>query len=273
MYRILKKRQLAESVFEYVFDAPYVAGRAKPGQFVILIVDEQGERVPFTICDYDREAGSVTILVQSVGFSTKCLSRLQEGDSVFAFVGPLGNPTDLNAYRRVCLIGGGIGAAVIYPQAKHLKSRGAEVDVILGARDASLIMYESEFRNHADHVYVMTDNGSAGEQGFVTNKLLQLLKSEHYDCVFAVGPMPMMKAVVNLTRPMGIPTVVSLNAIMVDGTGMCGCCRVKVGGATRYACVDGPEFDGFEVDFDEAINRLNMYKSINEENTHKCKIR
>lgn len=271
MNKILQKRKLAPNVTEYVIEAKAVTRHCKAGQFVIVIVDEGGERVPFTICDYDRTAGTVTVLVQEVGYTTMKMSQKEVGDCVYGFVGPLGNPTDLSEYKKVVLVGGGIGTAVIYPQAKELFGK-KQVDVIVGARQKDLVMYEEEFRAHSDNFYVLTDDGSYGEKGFVTDKLKALIDSgENYDCVFAVGPMPMMRAVANLTREKGIHTIVSMNSIMVDGTGMCGGCRVTVDGKVKYACVDGPEFDGHLVDFDEAISRLGYYKAIEAE--HKCRLK
>ena len=272
MNKILSIRKLAPNVKEYVLEAPLVTKHCKPGQFVIVIVDEGGERVPFTIADFDREKGTVTILVQEVGYSTLRLAQLNVGDSVFAFAGPLGNPTDMEGYKKVVLVGGGIGTAVIYPQAKHLSKIGKPADVIVGAREKSLVMYEDEFKSCAENVFIMTDDGSYGEKGFVTTKLKELLDAGcDYDAVFAVGPMPMMRAVANLTREYGIKTIVSMNSIMVDGTGMCGGCRLSVGGEIKYACVDGPEFDAHLIDFDEALNRIGYYKNIEAE--HKCRIR
>ncbi|MFW5780218.1 MAG: sulfide/dihydroorotate dehydrogenase-like FAD/NAD-binding protein [Bacillota bacterium] len=272
MNKLLNKRRLAENVIEYVFDAKDVVRNAKAGQFVILRVDKDGERVPFTICDYDKEKGTLTLLVQTVGYTTAKLAKLEVGDTIHDLVGPLGNPTDLSHAKRVLLVGGGIGTAVIYPQSKQLKELNKRVDVILGARDKSLLMYEEEFAKNCENVYIMTDNGSKGEKGFVTDKLKQLVESgEKYDVVFAVGPLVMMKAVSDVTREYGIETVVSMNSIMVDGTGMCGGCRVSVGGETKYSCVDGPEFDGHKVDFDEAIARSTFYKDQEEEQF--CKIR
>lgn len=272
MNKLIKIRKLAPNVKEYVIDAPLVAKHCKPGQFIILRVNEEGERVPFTIADYDREMGTVTILVQEVGYTTMLLSTLKEGDYISDFAGPLGNATDLESFQKVALIGGGIGTAVIYPQAKHLASIGKPADVIVGARTKELIMYEEEFRASADKLHIVTDDGSYGEQGFVTTKLKELLDSGvRFDAVFAVGPMPMMRAVANLTREYGVHTIVSMNSVMVDGTGMCGGCRLTVGGETKYACVDGPEFDGHLVDFDEAMDRLGYYKEI--ETEHKCRLR
>lgn len=271
MNRILQKRRLAPNVCEYVLEAESVTRHCKAGQFVIVIVDEGGERVPFTICDYDRQHGTVTILVQEVGYTTMKLSEKEVGDSIFGFVGPLGNATDLSKFNNIVLVGGGIGTAVIYPQAKELFGK-KHVDVIVGARNKELVMYEDEFTANSDNLYIMTDDGSHGEKGFVTDKLKELLDGgKNYDCVFAVGPMPMMRAVAGLTREYGVHTVVSMNSIMVDGTGMCGGCRVTVGGKVKYACVDGPEFDGHLVDFDEAISRLGYYKEIERE--HKCRLK
>lgn len=272
MNKLIKKVQLAENVIEYTFEAEDIVKNAQAGQFVILRVDSQGERVPFTICDFDRIVGTLTILVQTVGYSTAKLAQLNVGDYIHDLVGPLGNPTDLSHAKKIMLVGGGIGTAVIYPQSKQLCRANKKVDVILGARDKSLLMYEQEFRANCQNLYVMTDNGSYGEKGFVTDKLKQLLdQNAEYDLVFAVGPLQMMKAVCELTKQYNIETVVSMNSIMVDGTGMCGCCRLTVGNQTKYACVDGPEFDGHLVDFDEAISRSTFYAE--QEKEHICRIR
>lgn len=271
MYKILKKRYLAANAVEYVVDAPKVARHCKSGQFIILRVDEEGERVPFTICDFDRAAGTVTILVQTVGYSTMKLAEKEEGDSIADFVGPLGNPTDLSEFRHIVLVGGGIGTAVVYPQSKALREAGKAPVVIMGARTKELLMYEEGFRENSSRLMIMTDDGSYGQKGFVTQALQELLDSDKsVDCVFAVGPLPMMRAVCNLTKNYGVKTVVSMNSIMVDGTGMCGCCRLTVGGETKYACVHGPEFDGHLVDFDEAINRSKNYKE--QEAEHVCRL-
>lgn len=259
-FEIVKKIRLAANVCEYRIYAPLVVKHARAGQFIILRVNADGERVPFTICDYDKEAGTVSILVQEVGYTTRLLGTLKEGDALADFVGPLGNPTDLSAYKNICLVGGGIGTAVIYPQSKQLHSEGKKVDAIIGARNESLIMYENEFKATCDNVYVVTDDGSKGIKGFVTDQLKNLIESgKNYDCVFAVGPLPMMKAVSELTKVYGIKTVVSMNSLMVDGTGMCGCCRLTVDGKVKYACIDGPEFDGHAVDFDESMRRNRTY--------------
>ena len=265
MNKIIKKRRLASNVCEYVIDAPRVAKKAKPGMFIILRVDDEGERIPFTICDYSAEDGTVTILVQEVGYSTARLAEIDEGGYISDFVGPLGKPTELTEFNRICLVGGGIGTAVIYPQAKFLKSIGKPADVIVGARNKSLIMYEDEFKASANNLFLTTDDGSYIRKGFVTDVLRENLEKGLYDCVMAVGPMPMMRAVCNLTKEFGVKTVVSMNPVMVDGTGMCGGCRIKVGGQIKYACVDGPEFDGHEIDWAEAMNRLGAYKTHEKE--------
>ena len=271
MYLIEAKRTLAENVNEYVIAAPEAARNAKPGQFIILRVDAEGERVPFTICDINRTLGTVTILVQTVGATTAKLAELGAGDYIADFVGPLGNPTDLTGYGKAMLVGGGIGGAVIYPQAKYLASIGKPATVVLGARNESLLMYEREMGNFASDLHIMTDDGSKGGKGFVTDKVRELLGKEKYDVVMAVGPLIMMKAVCDVTREFGVHTIVSMNSVMVDGTGMCGCCRVTVGGERKYACVDGPEFDGHLVDFDEARLRAGFYKE--QEAEHMCRIR
>lgn len=272
MNKILSIRKLAENVNEYVIEAPKIAKAAKPGQFVILRVDKDGERVPFTICDMDKEEGTITLLIQSVGYSTMKMAMLNVGDYIHDFAGPLGNASDLSKYKNILLIGGGIGAAVIYPQAKALMKEGKPADVIVGARNKSLIMYEEEFNANSKNFYIMTDDGTYKDKGFVTDKLKSLIEGgNNYDVVFAVGPLVMMRAVANLTKEYGIHTIVSMNSIMVDGTGMCGGCRVTVDGKTKYACVDGPEFDGHLVDFDEAINRSGFYKE--QEQKHICKLR
>lgn len=270
MFKILKKEYKAQNAVEFTVYAPNVAKHCKSGQFIILRVDEEGERVPFTICDYDRKDGTVTILVQTVGFTTKKMATLNEGDSFADFVGPLGNATDLSEYKKIVLVGGGIGTAVIYPQSKQLFNDGKAPITVLGARNKELVMYEEGFKKYSQKVMIMTDDGSYGEKGFVTDALKKLLDTEKdIDCVFAVGPLPMMRAVCNLTKTYGVKTIVSMNSIMVDGTGMCGGCRLTVNGETKYACVHGPEFDGHQIDFDEAINRSRIYK-VQEE--HSCRL-
>ena len=270
-YEIISKKQFSEKVNEYVVYAPDVAHRVRAGQFIILRATEDGERVPFTVCDYDREKGTITILVQTVGYSTMILEKLSVGDSICDFVGPLGKPTDLSGFDKILLVGGGIGLAVIYPQAKQLMLENKAADVIVGARNESLVIYENDFKKFSNEFFVMTDDGSAGEKGFVTDKIKNLLdEGRKYDCIFAVGPLPMMKAVCALTKNYGVKTIVSMNTIMVDGTGMCGSCRLTVDGKVKYACVDGPEFDGHLVDFDEAINRSKFYKE--QEKEHVCRL-
>ncbi|MDE6303156.1 MAG: sulfide/dihydroorotate dehydrogenase-like FAD/NAD-binding protein [Clostridia bacterium] len=271
-FEIASKRQLAENVHEYGIYAPLVVKHCLAGQFIILRTDEDGERVPFTICDYSREDGIVYILVQEVGYTTMKLAEMKVGDALADFVGPLGNATDLSEFKNICLVGGGIGSAVIYPQAKQLHAEGRSADVIVGARNKSLLMYTDNFAANSKNLYLVTDDGSNGNKGFVTDMLRQLVESgKKYDCVFAVGPLPMMKAVCALTRELGIKTIVSMNSLMVDGTGMCGCCRLSVNGEIKYACIDGPEFDGHGVDFDEAILRSRTYKA--QEQAHICNLR
>jgi ferredoxin--NADP+ reductase len=272
MYKIVKKRNLTENVAEYTVHAPLVTKRCMPGQFIILIADADGERIPLTIADYDRERGTVTLLVQAVGYSTMKLAKKNEGDFIENLLGPLGNATDLTEFKSLLLVAGGIGSAVVMPQVKYLKQNtSAQVDVVLGGRNASLLTYEDELRAFSNRLYVVTDDGSKGEKGFVTDKIRRLVEEgRKYDAVFAVGPTPMMRAVANLTKEYGIHTVVSMNTIMVDGTGMCGGCRLTVGGEIKYACVDGPEFDGRLVDFDEAINRAAFYRD--KEKEHVCRL-
>lgn len=261
MYKIVRKKELNSAVTLMEIEAPFVAKKAKAGQFIIFRVDEQGERVPLTIAGYDREKGTVSIIFQKVGFSTNALGALNEGDYIQDFVGPLGKPTNTEGVKRVCVVGGGVGCAIALPSAVGFKEAGCEVDVIVGFRSKDIVILEDEFRACADNLYLMTDDGSYGEHGFVTVKLQQLLESgRQYDEVLAIGPIPMMKFVSKTTEPFGVKTIVSLNPIMVDGTGMCGGCRVTVGGETKFACVDGPDFDGHQVDFDELMARNAAYK-------------
>ena len=275
MYRIVKKEALKPTVTLYEIEAPMVAKKAEPGQFIILRVDENGERIPITIHDYDREKGTVTIIVQTVGATTEKLSHKQQGEFIQDFVGPLGKPTDVEGKKRVCVVGGGVGCAIAYPSAKAFKEAGVETDVIVGFRNKDIVILEDEFKQACDHLYLMTDDGSYGEHGFVTVKLQQLLESGiQYDEVLAIGPIPMMKFVSKTTEPFGVKTVVSLNPIMVDGTGMCGGCRVTVGGEVKFACVDGPDFDGHKVDYDELMSRNSVYREreAEERKTHICRI-
>ncbi len=263
MYTILKKEALNPTVTRMDIAAPLIARKAEPGQFVILRVDEAGERIPLTVADTDPEAGSVTIIFQIVGATTYKLNQLQVGDSLHDFVGPLGVASHVEGLKKVAVIGGGVGSAIAYPIAKKLHALGATVHTIVGFRSKDLVILEDEFRACSDLFKVMTDDGSYGEKGLVTNALEALLQAgETYDEVIAIGPLVMMKFVCKLTKEYGIKTVVSMNPIMIDGTGMCGGCRLTVGGKVKFACVDGPDFDGHEVDFDEAIERSNMYKDF-----------
>ena len=263
MFKIVRKKDLNANVTLMEIEAPFVAKKARAGQFIIFRIDEQGERVPLTIAGYDREKGTVSIIFQKVGFSTIALGNLNEGDYIRDFVGPLGKPTPVEGKKRVCVVGGGVGCAIALPSAQAFKEAGAEVDVIVGFRNKDIVILEDEFKACADNLYLMTDDGSYGEQGFVTVKLQQLLEAgRDYDEVLAIGPVPMMKFVCKTTQPFGVHTSVSLNPIMVDGTGMCGGCRVTVGGETKFACVDGPDFDGHLVDFDEAMKRGSMYREF-----------
>ena len=275
MYKIVRKKELNASVTLMEIEAPFVARKAKAGQFIIFRIDEQGERVPLTIAGYDREKGTVSIIFQKVGFSTNALGNLNEGDYIRDFVGPLGKPTPVEGKKRVCVVGGGVGCAIALPSAQAFKEAGAEVDVIVGFRNKDIVILEDEFKATADNLYLMTDDGSYGEQGFVTVKLQQLLEAgNEYDEVLAIGPIPMMKFVAKTTEPFGTHTMVSLNPIMVDGTGMCGGCRVTVGGETKFACVDGPEFDGHKVDFNELMKRNTVYRDREAEvaRDHTCRM-
>ena len=261
MFKIIKKEPLNPSMTRMVIEAPFVARKAMPGQFIILRVNETGERIPLTIADYDREAGTVTIIYQKVGKSTLLLDEQEAGGYLMDFIGPLGKASELEGYKKAAVIGGGAGCAIAYPQAKALHAMGTKVDMIAGFRDKDLIILENEMREASDRLIVMTDDGSNGNKGFVTAALQKNIdEGADYDLVIAIGPIPMMKAVSNLTKPYGIKTIISMNTIMVDGTGMCGGCRLTVGGETKFACVDGPDFDGHLVDFDEAMKRLGTYK-------------
>ena len=261
MAKIITKRRLNPTVTLMEVSAPLIAKKALPGQFIILRVDEKGERIPLTIADYDREKGTITIIFQKVGLTTELLDTLEEGDDILDFVGPLGRPTELEGVKKVAVIGGGVGCAIAYPQAKYLHEHGVAVDVIAGFRSKDIVILEEEFRAACDHLYLTTDDGSYGEKGLVTDKLKALIEAgNQYDAVIAIGPIIMMKFVCKTTEPYGIKTLVSLNPIMIDGTGMCGGCRVSVGGQMKFACVDGPDFDGHQVDFDELMARNAAYK-------------
>lgn len=271
MYRIVEKYKLNDTVELMVVHAPYVARKCEPGQFVMVRVEEGGERIPLTIADYDREQQTVTIIYQVVGFTTQRLAAKAAGESISDFAGPLGMPANIHpGKKRIIGIGGGVGAAPLYPQLRKWKETGASVDVILGGRSKEFVILEQEFSAFCDNVYIATNDGSLGVQGFVTDILNRLLaEGQSYDEVIAIGPLVMMKAIVDITKPLGIPTGVSLNPIMIDGTGMCGGCRVTIGGETKFACVDGPDFDGLLVDFEECIRRQGMYKDME---AHACRI-
>ena len=283
MFRIVEKRALADNIYLLRIEAPRVAQSALPGQFVIVRVDEQGERVPLTIADYDKEDGTVTIVIQTIGVSTRKLCALSEGDSIADFAGPLGNPSEFIHLseeelksRRYLFVAGGVGTAPVYPQVKWLCEHGCKADVIIGAKTASMLIYTEEMEKVADNLYIATDDGSCGFKGMVTAKIKDLIDNEgkSYDECVAIGPMIMMKFVTLTTKEYSLPTTVSLNALMVDGTGMCGACRVSVDGKTYFTCVDGPEFDGNKVDFDEAMRRQAMYRNqegvATEKHNHKC---
>ena len=283
MFRIVEKRTLADNIYLLRIEAPRVAHSALPGQFVIVRVDEQGERVPLTIADYDKEDGTVTIVIQAIGVSTRKLCTLGEGDYIADFAGPLGNPSEFVHLseeelksRRYLFVAGGVGTAPVYPQVKWLYEHGCKADVIIGAKSASMLIYTEEMAKVADNLYIATDDGSCGFKGMVTAKIKDLIDNEakSYDECVAIGPMIMMKFVTLTTKEYALPTTVSLNALMVDGTGMCGACRVSVGGKIFFTCVDGPEFDGHQVDFDEAMRRQAMYRKQEGEATdkhnHKC---
>lgn len=263
MFEILKKKELNSTVTLMEIDAPLVAKKAEPGQFVILRPDDKSERIPLTIADYDRQKGSVTVIFQSVGSTTEKLHHMKQGDSIHDFVGPLGKPTETNGLKKVAVVGGGVGCAIAYPIAKKLKNLGCEVDTIVGFRTKDLIILEDEFKSVSDKFILTTDDGSAGEKNVVTVPLERLIAGgEDYDEVIAIGPIIMMKFVCEVTKKYGVKTVVSMNPIMVDGTGMCGGCRLTVGGETKFACVDGPDFDGHLIDFDEAMSRGRTYSQF-----------
>ena len=274
MFQILKKRRLNDSMTQMTVAAPYVAQKAQAGQFIILRVNEYGERIPLTIADYDREQGTVDIIFQKVGKTTLLLDTLEEGEAILDFIGPLGKPSELEGYQYAAVIGGGAGCAIAYPQAKALHAIGTKVDMIAGFRNKDIIILEEEMRAASHNLYLMTDDGSNGHKGFVTDALRQNIQAgAKYDLVVAIGPLPMMKAVCALTKEYGIKTVISMNSIMIDGTGMCGGCRVTVGGETKFACVDGPDFDGHLVDFDEVMKRAKTYAQMEQEATREFNCR
>lgn len=260
MYKILEKEILNPTVTKMVIEAPAVAKKALAGQFIILRIHDNGERIPLTIAEYDRIKGTITIIFQIVGKTTMLLNQLQVNDRIIDFVGPLGKPSHIEGLKKVCVIGGGVGCAIAYPTAKALHDQGTEVTVITGFRNKDLVILENEFKEVSDHVYLVSDDGSTGTKGLVTNVLEDLIKKgEQFDEVIAIGPLIMMKFVCLLTKKYDIKTVVSMNPIMIDGTGMCGGCRLRVGEDTKFACVDGPDFDGHLVDFDEAMSRSATY--------------
>lgn len=263
MFKILKKEELNPTVTKMVVDAPLIAKKAQPGQFIIFRAKEDSERIPLTIADYDANAGTVTIIFQIVGFGTMELNTLNEGECIHDLVGPLGRPSEVEGLKKVAVVGGGVGCAIAYPIAKKLHELGCEVHSVVGFRNKDLVILEDEFNSVSDKVCMMTDDGSYGEKGLVTNALEKLIKDgNEYDEVIAIGPLVMMKFVCKLTKEYNIKTIVSMNPIMIDGTGMCGGCRITVGGETKFACVDGPDFDGHQVDFDEAMHRGTMYKEF-----------
>lgn len=270
MYKIIEREQLTETIFKMVVSAKRIAKSCKPGQFIIAKIDEKGERIPLTICDYDRQAGTITIVFMAIGASTYRMSSLMTGDSFRDFTGPLGQPSEFVTdpidevkKRKYLFVAGGVGTAPVLPQIKWLKENGIEADVIIGAKTKELVILEDEFKKYSGNLYITTDDGSYGRSGMVTDTIKYLIEEEkkNYDVCVAIGPMIMMKFVCLLTKNYGLPTIVSLNPIMVDGTGMCGACRVIVGGEVKFACVDGPEFDGHKVDFDQAMQRQTLYKS------------
>lgn len=275
MFKIVKKKVLNPQVKLMEISAPHIAKKAEPGQFIILRVDENGERIPLTIADFDRTKGTVTIIFQEVGKTTRVLGALEEGEELLDFVGPLGTASHFENVKKVAVIGGGLGTAIAYPQAKKLHSMGAEIHVIAGFRNKDLIILEDEMKSVSERLFITTDDGSNGNKGFVSDVLKVLIEEGNkYDLVIAIGPLIMMKVISNLTKPYNIKTVVSMNPVMIDGTGMCGGCRVTVGGETKFACVDGPDFDGHLVDFDEAMRRQSIYKKEETLSTekHNCRL-
>ena len=263
MYKIVSKQVLNPTVTKMEIEAPLIAKKAQPGQFIILRTDENGERIPLTVADYDREKGTVTIIFQIVGATTNQLNSFNEGDYIHDFVGPLGKPTETEGLKKVAVVGGGVGCAIAFPIAKKLHEMGVEVHSVVGSRNKDLVILEDDFKNNSDVFKLMTDDGSYGEKGLVTNALEELIKEgNQYDEVITIGPLIMMKFVCQLTKKYDVKTIVSMNPIMIDGTGMCGGCRLTVGGETKFACVDSPDFDGHLVDFDEAMKRGQMYKEF-----------
>lgn len=271
-YKILSKKELCPNQFEIKVDAPYVVRNAKAGQFIIFRADENSERVPLTIADVDKEKGELTLVFMAVGYSTKLLASLNEGDEIHDIVGPLGQPTHIEKYGTVVCLAGGYGAAPCYLIAKAFKDAGNKVYMIMGARNKDLIFWQDKMKDACTELFITTDDGTLGEKGFVTQVLDRIIKNEKVDYAIAVGPMPMMRAVADLTRDKGIYTEASMNPIMVDGTGMCGACRVTVGAETKFACVDGPDFDAHKIDFDEVINRTRIYKDQERKRCENCNL-
>ncbi|HHW46499.1 MAG TPA: sulfide/dihydroorotate dehydrogenase-like FAD/NAD-binding protein [Clostridiales bacterium] len=271
MFKITEKQKLNQQVTMMKIQAPLVANKVQPGQFIILKIDEHGERIPLTVADFDRDAGTVTIIFQAVGNTTKMLAQMNQGDYIQDFVGPLGNPTEFGNPKKAIVVGGGVGCAIAYPQAKALYNMGTHVDIIAGFRNRDLIFFEDEMRKVCNNLYITTDDGSYGRKGLVTDVLKELLSVDKYDLVIAIGPIPMMKFVSLVTKEYNVKTIVSLNPIMIDGTGMCGGCRVTVDGKIRFACVEGPDFDGHQVDFDELMLRNRTFVS-EEMRDHTCRI-
>ncbi len=271
-YEILKKVELCPNQYELTIKAPYITRNAKAGQFIILRVEEEGERVPLTIADFNREKGELTIVYMAVGYTTKKLAKLNVGDEIVDIVGPLGQPTHIENYGTVVCLAGGYGAAPCYLIAKAFKEAGNKVYMIMGARNKDLIFWNDKMKDACSELYITTDDGSLGTKGFVTGVMEDIMKREKVDYAIAVGPMPMMRAVAELTRGKGIKTEASMNPIMVDGTGMCGACRVTVGGKVKFACVDGPDFDAHEIDFDEVINRTRIYKDEERKRSENCNL-
>ena len=269
MFEILEKRQLNETVTLITVSAPFIAKKVEPGQFLIIRIDEKGERVPLTVADFNRDLGTVTVIFQAIGYSTRRLAGLNIGDYIMDVVGPLGCPTEFGNPKKAIVIGGGVGCAIAYPQAKALHNMGVKTDVISGFRNRDIVILEEEMRSVSDNYYIVTDDGSYGEKGLVTDVLNRLIEKDEYDLVIAIGPIPMMKFVAKATENKKIRTIVSLNPIMIDGTGMCGGCRVTVGGEIKFACVDGPDFDGHKVDFDELMRRNSFYRK---EEDHACRM-
>ena len=271
-YKILSKKEICPNQYEITIDAPYVVRNAKAGQFIIFRVEQDGERVPLTIADIDKEKGELTLVFMAVGYSTKKLAQLNVGDELVDIVGPLGKPTDIKKYGTVVCVAGGYGAAPCYLISKALKEAGNKVYMISGARTKDLLFWEDKMKTASTELYLTTDDGSYGIKGFGTTVLQEIIDREKVDYVIAVGPMPMMRAVAELTRDKGIYTEASMNPIMVDGTGMCGACRVTVGGQTKFACVDGPDFDAHKIDFDEVINRTRIYKDQERKRCERCNL-